>query len=61
MHNLRKNDKFKQIMKTKQDLMDMEGFGWEEAMEAAIYKRKFLLNKLFQEIPIPYTINDVEM
>jgi hypothetical protein len=48
-------------MKTKQELMDIEGFGWEEATEAAIYKRKFLLNKLFHETPIPDSINDVQM
>lgn len=60
IHHLRKNYKFKQVMKTKQDFMDMEGFGWEEAMEAAIHKRKFMLNKLFQEIPMPDSV-DVEM
>lgn len=51
MHDLRKNNKFRQIMQTKQDLMDMESFGWKEAMKAAIHKRKFMLNKLFQETP----------
>ena len=61
MHSLRKNSKFRQIMKTKQQLMDVEGFGWEEALEAAICKRKFLLNKLFQEVPVQETIHDVEM
>ncbi|KXJ06790.1 hypothetical protein AC249_AIPGENE13780 [Exaiptasia diaphana] len=38
---IRKNI-FRQIMKTKQDLMDVDGF--QEAMEAAIHKRKFILN-----------------
>jgi hypothetical protein len=60
MHDLRKNYTFKQVMKTKQDLMDIDGFGWEEALEAAIHKRKFMLNKLFHETEIPDS-HDVEM
>ncbi|KXJ08206.1 hypothetical protein AC249_AIPGENE18249 [Exaiptasia diaphana] len=60
IHDLRKNYIFRQIMKTKQDLMDVDGFQWEEAMEAAIHKRKFMLNKLFQHIEIPDNV-DVEI
>jgi len=52
MHGLKKNAEYRKVMETKQNLMDTEGFGWEEATEAAINQRKFLLNKLFYKQPI---------
>jgi len=36
MHGLKKNAEYRKVMETKQNLMDTEGFGWEEATEAAI-------------------------
>jgi len=48
----KKNAEYRKVMETKQNLIDREGFGWEEATEAAIHQRKFLLNKLFHKQPI---------
>ncbi|KXJ04808.1 hypothetical protein AC249_AIPGENE2424, partial [Exaiptasia diaphana] len=45
IHQLKKDPTFKKIMETKKNLIDDEGYDWEEATELAIHKRKFLLNK----------------
>ena len=53
MHEMKKDPYYRKIIKTRQDLIDVDGYDWMEASEAAIHRRKFLLNKLFtkQEIP----------
>ncbi len=53
MHDFRKDPYFKKITETRKNLMDNDGFDWIEATEAAIEKRKFLLNSLFKKQPIP--------
>ena len=40
-------------METQKELKDTEGFDWLESTELAIDKRKFLLNRLYQQQPIP--------
>ena len=49
MRELRKDPIHKKVMDTKQRFIDEDGFGGEEALEAAVQKRKFLLNKMFEE------------
>ena len=53
MHEIKKDPYYRKIMKTRQDLMDIDGYDWMEATEAAIHRRKFLLNILFSEQEIP--------
>ena len=50
---MKKDPYFRKILKTRQDLIDVDGYDWMEASEAAIHRRKFLLNKLFTEQEIP--------
>ena len=40
-------------METQKALKDTDGFDWLESTELAINKRKFLLNRLLVEQPIP--------
>ena len=49
MHEMKKDSYYRKIMKTRQDLIDVDGYDWMEATEAAIYRRMFSLNKLFTE------------
>ena len=44
---------FQKVMETQKDLKDTDGFDWLESTELAIDKRKFLLNRMFVEQPIP--------
>ena len=44
---------FTKVMETQKELKDTEGFDWMESTELAIDKRKFLLNRLYQQQPIP--------
>ena len=53
MHEIKKDPYYRKIMKTRQELMDIDGYDWMEATEAAIHRRKFLLNILFSEQEIP--------
>ena len=53
MHEIKKDPYYRKIKKTRQDLMDIDGYDWMEATEAAIHRRKFLLNILFSEQEIP--------
>ena len=59
MHHLKKDPTYKKIMATKQNLMDVDDYSWEEATESAIHQRKYLLNKLFvkEEVPHENVIN----
>ena len=49
MHEMKKDSYYRKIMKTRQDLIDVDGYDWMEATEATIHRRMFLLNKLFTE------------
>ena len=44
---------FLKVIESQEDLKDTDGFDWLESTELAIDKRKFLLNRLFVEQPIP--------
>ena len=46
MRELKKDPTHKKVMRTKESFMDNDDFDVEEATEAAVEKRKFLLNKL---------------
>ena len=53
MRAMKKDYTFQKVMETQKDLKDTDGFDWLEATELAIDKRKFLLNRMFVEQPIP--------
>ena len=44
---------FQKVMENEKDLKDIDGFNWLESTELAIDKRKFLLNRMVVEQPIP--------
>ena len=44
---------FQKVMDAQKDLKDTDGFDWLESTELAIDKRKFLLNRMVLEQPIP--------
>ena len=50
---MKKDYTFQKVVETQKDLKDTDGFDWLESTELAIDKRKFLLNRLFVEQPIP--------
>ena len=45
--------KGQKVMETQKDLKDTDGFDWLGSQELAIDKRKFLLNGMFVQQPIP--------
>ena len=53
MRAMKKDPTFKKVMETQKELKDTEGFDWLESTVLAIDKRKFLLNRLYQQQPIP--------
>ena len=53
MRAMKKDPTFKKVIETQKELKDTEGFDWLESTELAIDKRKFLLNRLYQQQPIP--------
>ncbi|KXJ10412.1 hypothetical protein AC249_AIPGENE19583 [Exaiptasia diaphana] len=53
MHLFKRDPIYKKIKDTQKNLMDMEGYDWEEATHSAIHQRKFLLNKLFAKEEVP--------
>ena len=53
MRAIKKDYTFQKVMETQKDLKDTDGFDWLESTELAIDKRKFLLNRMFVEQPIP--------
>ena len=50
---MKKDYAFQKVMETQKDLKDTDGCDWLESTELAIDKRKFLLNRMFAEQPIP--------
>ena len=48
MRAMKKDPTFKKVMETQKELKDTEGFDWLESTELAIDKRKFLLNRLYE-------------
>ena len=57
MHELKKDRYYRKIMKTRTNLIDTGDYDRREATEAAIHNRKLLLNRLFDEEPIPQNDN----
>ena len=56
-----KNDRIhKEIMATLRRYMDDDDMDFEEAVEAAVDKRKFLLNRIFKPVEIPEDSSDQE-
>ena len=53
MRAMKKDPTFKKVMETQKELKDTEAFDWLESTELAIDKRKFLLDRLYQQQPIP--------
>ena len=53
MRVMKKDYTFQKVMETQKDLKDADGFDSLESTELAIDKRKFLLNRMFVEQPIP--------
>jgi hypothetical protein len=53
IHSLKKYPNYRKVIETRQNRVDMEGYNWEEATEAAIHQRTFLLNKLFSKQQVP--------
>ena len=53
MRAMEKDYIFQKVMETQKYLKDTDGFDWLESTELAIDKRKFLLNRMFAEQPIP--------
>ena len=53
MHAMKKDPTFRNVMETRQDLKDTEGYDWLESTVLAIDKRKFLLNRLFVKQTVP--------
>ena len=53
MRAMKKYPSFKKVIETQKELKDTEEFEWLESTELAIDKRKFLLNRLYQQQPIP--------
>ena len=53
LHISAKLKNFRGIFISQKDLKDTDGFDWLESTELAMDKRKFLLNRMFVEQPIP--------
>ena len=49
IHDLRQNDIYKKIVKTAYNLRYDDGYDYKESIDAAIAKRKFLLDRLITE------------
>ena len=49
MKQLKNDPVYKKIMQTRDAFMDSDDFDPEEAMEAAVDKRKFLIKKLLKD------------
>ena len=49
IREMRKDPINRKVMETKQSFMDEDEFDGEEALEAAVKKRKFLLNRIFED------------
>ena len=53
IRNLKKDPIYKKINETKTNLVDSEDYDWEEAMQSAINKRKYLLKDFFVLSKLP--------
>ena len=50
MHAMKRDPFYQKITRTRQDLLDTGEYGWKEATQVAIHKRKFLLNDLINQL-----------
>ena len=53
IHNLKKEPIYKKIVETKNNFVLNDDYDWEEAMESAINKRKYLLKGFFENVALP--------
>lgn len=53
IRKLRKHPIYRKIMSAKRALVDVDDYDEEEAIESAVKRRKFLLNRLIQPMDIP--------
>ena len=53
IHNLKKEPIYKKIVETKDNFVHNDDYDWEEAMESAINKRKYLLKGFFANTALP--------
>ena len=53
MSAMEKDPTFKKVMETQKERQDSEGYDWLESTELANDKRQFLLNRFYEEQPIP--------
>ena len=53
MKQLKRDPVHRKIMKTRDDFIDNDDFDTDEALEAAIDKRKFLLKRLLKQYTFP--------
>ena len=51
--HLKRDHVIQEVMNTLRRFMDEESMDYEEAAEAAVDKRKFLLNRLFERYQVP--------
>jgi len=58
IRKLKRDPIYRKIMKTKQDLSDLDDYDEEEALECAVKKRKFLLNRLIQPMDVSSSANE---
>ena len=50
---MEKDPTFKKVMETQKERKDSEGYDWLESTELANDNRQFLLNRFYEEQPIP--------
>ena len=50
---LEKDPIYGKVVATRDKFMEKKGYDWLESTKLAIHERQFLLNRLFQEQPVP--------
>ena len=50
---LEKNPIYQKVVAPRDKFTEEKGYDWLESTELAIHERRFLLNRLFQEQPVP--------
>ena len=50
---LKKDPIYREVVATRDELMEEKGYDWLESTQLAIHERRFLLNRLFKEQRVP--------
>ena len=50
---LKKDPIYREVVATRDELMEEKGYDWLESTQPAIHERRFLLNRLFKEQRVP--------